>query len=31
MKDRKEKKVTFSDAGKKKMTYYFWFFAMLPL
>lgn len=30
MKDRKETKVTFSEEGKKKMTYVFWGFAMLP-
>lgn len=30
MKDRKETKVTFSEEGKKKMTYAFWAFAMLP-
>ena len=30
MKDRKETKVTFSEEGKKKMTYTFWGAAMLP-
>jgi penicillin-binding protein 1A len=30
MRDRKETKVTFSEEGKKKMTYAFWAFAMFP-
>lgn len=30
MTDRKDKKVTFSEQGKKKMTYTFWFLALLP-
>ena len=30
MKDRKETKVTFSEEGKKKMTYVFWGFGMFP-
>ncbi len=30
MKDRKETKVTFSEGGKKKMTYAFWAFGMFP-